>query len=102
MREMLVSTTEQGPSKVPAFRFMSRIPGGLMLIPLSLGVLFNTFAPASLEIGGFTSALFHDGALTLIALLILATGAQITGSHAGKGAVGTTLVVLLAKTLIPI
>jgi len=99
---MSVSTTEPRPSRVPIFRFMSRIPGGLMLIPLALGVLFNTFAPAALEIGGFTSALFHDGALTLIALLIVATGAQITGSHAGKGAAGTTLVVLFAKTLIPI
>jgi 2-keto-3-deoxygluconate permease len=97
-----VSTTDEQSSRLPMFRFMSRIPGGLMLVPLALGVLFNTFAPAALEIGGFTSALFHEGALTLIAVLILATGAQITGRHAGKAAASTTLVVLIAKTLIPI
>jgi 2-keto-3-deoxygluconate permease len=102
MSQETLVTTDPRPSKVPVFRFMSRIPGGLMLIPLALGVLLNTFAPAALEIGGFTTALFKEGALTLIALLIVATGAQITGSHAGKGAVGTTLVVLFAKTLIPI
>jgi 2-keto-3-deoxygluconate permease len=91
-----------GPSKFPMFAFMSRIPGGLMLIPLALGIVFGNFAPDALGIGGFTTALFRDGTLTLIAVLIVATGAQITGSHSGKGAAGTTLVVLFAKTLVPI
>src|SRR4028119_2521093 len=124
------------PSRFPMFEAMRRVPGGLMLIPLTpgvlmhtfapaalgtggpppalsqrgpparapltLGVLMNTFAPGALGIGGFTTALFKDGALALIALLVLATGASITGTHNGKGAAGTTLVVLLAKTLIPI
>ena len=58
------------PSKFPMFEAMRRVPGGLMLIPLALGVLVNTFAPDALGIGGFTTALFKDGALTLIALLI--------------------------------
>jgi len=35
-------------------------------------------------------------------VLIVATGDQISGSHSGKAAASTTLVVLLAKTLIPI
>ena len=73
----------------------------MMLIPLVLGVLMNTFAPEALKIGGFTTALFKEGALTLIAVLILATGAQITGSHSGKAAASTTTVVLVCKTLIP-
>jgi 2-keto-3-deoxygluconate permease len=91
-----------GPSKFPMFAFMGRIPGGMMLIPLALGIAFGNLAPDALAIGGFTTALFRDGTLTLIAVLIVATGAQITGSHSGKGAAGTTLVVLLAKTLVPI
>lgn len=72
-----------------------------MLVPLALGVLVNTLAPQALEIGGFTTALFKDGALTLIAVLILATGAQITGSRSGKAAAATTLTVLVCKTLVP-
>ena len=89
-------------STFPMFSFMSRIPGGLMLIPLTLGILFGNFLPDALGIGGFTTALFRDGTLTLIAVLIVATGAQITGSRSGKAAASTTLVVLFAKTLVPI
>ena len=91
-----------GKSRFPMFGFMSRIPGGLMLIPLALGIAFGNLAPDALGIGGFTTALFRDGTLTLIAVLIVATGAQITGSRSGKAAASTTLVVLFAKTLVPI
>lgn len=90
-----------GRSRVPMFAFLQKVPAGMMLIPLMLGVLMNTFAPEALKIGGFTTALFKEGALTLIAVLILATGAQITGSHSGKAAASTTTVVLVCKTLIP-
>jgi 2-keto-3-deoxygluconate permease len=83
------------------FAFLQKVPAGMMLIPLMLGVLMNTFAPEALKMGGFTTALFKEGALTLIAVLILATGAQITGSHSGKAAASTTTVVLVCKTLIP-
>jgi 2-keto-3-deoxygluconate permease len=83
------------------FAVLQKVPAGMMLIPLILGVLMNTFAPEALKIGGFTTALFKEGALTLIAVLILATGAQITGSHSGKAAASTTTVVLVCKTLIP-
>jgi len=90
-----------GRSRFPMFAVLQKVPAGMMLIPLVLGVLMNTFAPEALRIGGFTTALFKEGALTLIAVLILATGAQITGSHSGKAAASTTTVVLVCKTLIP-
>lgn len=89
-------------SLFPMFAWMGKIPGGLMIIPLIAGVLANTFFPSALDIGSFTTALFREGTLTLIAVLIVATGAQITGSKSGKAAASTTLVVLLAKTLVPI
>lgn len=98
----MAQTFPGGASRFPMFRTMARIPGGMMLIPLALGIGFGNLAPDALAIGGFTTALFRDGTLTLIAVLIVATGAQITGSHSGKGTASTTLVVLLAKTLVPI
>ncbi|MET1008169.1 MAG: 2-keto-3-deoxygluconate permease [Propionibacteriaceae bacterium] len=98
---MVEMQLRQGPSRFPMFKMMQKVPAGLMLIPLALGVLVNTFFPDALEIGGFTTALFKEGALPLIALLIFATGAQITGSHSGKAAAATTGVVLVCKTLIP-
>jgi 2-keto-3-deoxygluconate permease len=45
---------------------IERIPGGMMVIPLILGAIFNTFLPGILNIGGFTTPLFKDGATALI------------------------------------
>ncbi len=88
----------QTPSRVPLFKTMQKVPAGLMLIPLALGVLINSFAPDALKIGGFTQALFKDGALALIALLIFATGAQITRSQSGQADDSTTTLELLCNT----
>jgi 2-keto-3-deoxygluconate permease len=79
---------------------MQRIPGGLMLIPLVLGTLVATLAPGALEIGSFTTGLFKDSATPFIALLIFATGMQVTARTSGPvlAHAGT---VLLMKSLIP-
>lgn len=69
---------------------LERIPGGMMVVPLILAALINTFFPELLRIGNFTEALFVDGANALIALFLLCTGAQINfrnvGVSLGKGA----------------
>lgn len=93
-----MSTTVR--SRVPMFSAMNRIPGGLMLVPLVLGSLVGTFAMPALEIGSFTSALFKDSALPLIALLIFMTGTQVTGKTGGP-VLAHAGVVLLMKSLIP-
>lgn len=86
--------------QIPILTTLERIPGGLMLVPLVLGSIIGTFFPGFLDIGNFTTALLRDGALPLIALLILATGAQVTFTESGAvlGHAGT---VLLGKTIIP-
>ncbi|MFC6764996.1 2-keto-3-deoxygluconate permease [Natrinema soli] len=58
------------------------IPGGMMVIPLVLGAVINTFFPQALEVGGFTTALFKDGALPLIAAFLVCMGAGITVNEA--------------------
>lgn len=40
---------------------MRKFPGGMMVIPLVIGCLVNTFIPQVLQIGGFTTALFKGG-----------------------------------------
>ena len=69
--------------KVPILDSINKVPGGLMLIPLLLGVLTNTFFPGFLAIGSFTTALLKNGALPLIAVLFFCSGAQIEFKAAG-------------------
>ena len=99
--------------KVPVFDTINKIPGGLMVVPLVLGVLTNTFAPEALNIGSFTTHLFKNGTMPLIAVLFLCSGAQIRLNAAGmavyKGSVltlskvlgGTLLGVFVAKAIGP-
>lgn len=74
---------------------MKKFPGGMMVIPLLLGCLINTFIPQVLQIGGFTTGLFKAGTSTLVGLFILCSGATIDFKQAGlplyKGAVLTIL-----------
>ncbi|MDR2523724.1 MAG: 2-keto-3-deoxygluconate permease [Synergistaceae bacterium] len=87
---------------VPILKTIHKVPGGLMVVFLVLGCLVNTFAPQSLMIGSFTTALFKNGALPLIAVMLFCSGAQITVKTAGialwKGMVLNTSKVLLGIT----
>jgi 2-keto-3-deoxygluconate permease len=97
--------------KVPILKTIYKIPGGLMVVPLILGCLLNTFAPKSLEIGSFTTFLFKQGAMPLIAVLLFCSGAQVTVRTAGlalyKGIVlniakilfGVSLALIIGKTM---
>ncbi|MEW6047205.1 MAG: 2-keto-3-deoxygluconate permease [Bacillota bacterium] len=86
--------------RVPIVATLQRVPGGMMLIPLLIGSIVRTFWPGFLDMGSFTTALFKNGALPLIALLILATGAQINVRQSGV-VLARTGVLLLAKTIVP-
>jgi 2-keto-3-deoxygluconate permease len=74
-----------------------------MVVFLVLGCLVNTFAPKSLMIGSFTTFLFKQGAMPLIAVLLFCSGAQITVKTAGvalwKGIVLNTSKVLLGVSV---
>ena len=97
-----MSTTTATPQRdrLPLYQWMDRIPGGLMLIPLIIGSIIGTFAPGFLEMGSFTTALFKQSALPLIALLIFATGTQVSLKSSGP-VLATTGVVLLTKSIVP-
>lgn len=63
---------------------IKKIPGGMMVVPLLLGATVNTLFPQFFELGGFTSALFKDGASAILAAFLFANGAQISVRQAGK------------------
>lgn len=56
---------------------IEKIPGGMMVVPLVLGAIFNTLAPDALQVGGFTTALFKEGAPALIGAFLFCMGAGI-------------------------
>ena len=56
---------------------MERIPGGMMLIPLLLGAILNTFAPSTGEyFGSFTKGMI-GGTVPILAVWFFCIGASI-------------------------
>jgi 2-keto-3-deoxygluconate permease len=60
------------------YRTVLRIPGGLMVLPLFLGMAINTFAPNLLKIGGFTQALTGVGYPTVLGMYLFTVGTKMT------------------------
>ena len=66
------------------FAWMQKVPGGIILVPLVIGVLVNTFFPGVWEIGGFTKGMFKTGTGCLLGLFLLLNGANIDVRHIGQ------------------
>ncbi len=71
--------------EVPILDTLKKIPGGIMFIPLLVGATINTFFPALVDpkvtttiAGSLWVKWFKEGALCLIAMLLVCTGAQIS------------------------
>jgi 2-keto-3-deoxygluconate permease len=84
--------------RLPIKRSIEAIPGGMVIVPLTLGALISTFAPGTGQFfGSFTGALF-TGALPILAVFYVCMGATIPFESlpqvAGKGGV-----LLAAKVL---
>ncbi|WP_163933313.1 2-keto-3-deoxygluconate transporter [Paraferrimonas sp. SM1919] len=63
--------------------FLERVPGGMMLIPLFIGAVINTFAPdAAGYFGGFTNGIMK-GIVPILAVWFFCIGASINLSSTG-------------------
>ncbi len=60
------------------YRTVTRVPGGLMVVPLFLGMVVNTFFPGLLRIGGFTEALTGAGYPTVLGMYLFTVGTRMT------------------------
>ena len=64
-------------------RFLKKIPAGMMVVPMLLGAIINTFLPEVTNIGSFTTAVFTSaGANTAIGIQLFCLG--IIGGYIGK------------------
>jgi 2-keto-3-deoxygluconate permease len=66
------------------YRVVNRVPGGMMVVPLFLGMVINTFAPNLLKIGGFTQALTGVGYPTVLGMYLFTVGTKMTVRAAPK------------------
>jgi len=60
------------------YRFINKVPGGMMVVPLFIGMLVKTFAPNALKIGGFTEALTNVGYPTILGMYLFTVGTKMT------------------------
>ena len=60
------------------YRSINRVPGGMMVVPLFLGMVLNTFAPNLMQIGGFTQALTGVGYPTILGMYLFTVGTKMT------------------------
>ena len=51
-------------------KFMRKIPGGMLLIPMLISALFATFLPDIFKIGGMTEAFFTTKGINYIVALV--------------------------------
>ena len=77
-----------------------RIPGDIMLYPLLVGLLLNSFCPQVLAVGSFTTAVVK-GSSTIVGLLLIFMGASIN-LRAVPEALKTGVVVLVPKLALSI
>src|SRR5215212_1656250 len=66
------------------FRTVTRVPGGLMVVPLFIGMIVNTFFPHLLKIGGFTEALSGTGYATVLGMYLFTVGTKMSFRAAPK------------------
>ena len=57
---------------------INRVPGGMMVVPLFIGMVLNTFFPILLKIGGFTQALTGVGYPTMLGMYLFTVGTKMT------------------------
>jgi 2-keto-3-deoxygluconate permease len=63
---------------------INRVPGGMMVVPLFIGMVLNTFFPRLLQIGGFTQALTGVGYPTVLGMYLFTVGTKMTVRAAPK------------------
>src|SRR6202789_1703514 len=60
------------------YKFINKFPGGLMVVPMFIGMIINTFFATLLKIGGYTEALSGAGYPTVLGMYLFTVGTKMT------------------------
>lgn len=80
---------------IPMKNFLDKFPGGIVIMPLLIGCIINTFYPNALQIGSFTTGI-ATGTPALVGTLFLCLGSQLD-LRCAKQAVKTGVVLVIVK-----
>ncbi|MDD3141804.1 MAG: 2-keto-3-deoxygluconate permease [Lachnospiraceae bacterium] len=81
-------------------KVLKKVPAGLMIIPMFIGIIIHTFCPGVLEIGSFTTATFSNtAAATFMGMQLLCLGSQMQLKGL-RAAVKRGGVLLMSKVLL--
>ena len=73
-------TRENGSAawgQIPVLLWIKKIPGGLLLVPMMIVAVINTFCPELVRIGGATEALFtNTNTMYAVGLMLFFSGTQ--------------------------
>ncbi len=59
-------------------RFLKKIPAGMMIVPMFISSILNTFFPEMFQIGSFTTAIFTSaGSSAILGVQLVCMGAQL-------------------------
>ena len=90
-------------------RFLKKIPAGMMVVPMLLGAIINTFLPEVTNIGSFTTAVFTSaGANTAIGIQLFCLGTTLRVRDMGgvvklisKFVIGAAIGIVVGKVFGP-
>lgn len=65
-------------------KFLAKIPGGNIIIPMLIAMIINTVFPDLLTVGGPTTGLLKEGNQAMMGLFLVCCGSQIDFKSAGE------------------
>lgn len=81
-------------------KFMKKVPAGMMIVPMFLSAIMNTFFKDALMIGSFTTAVFTSaGAAAILGVQLVCLGTQLHFKSMGK-VIKRGGILLIAKFII--
>ena len=82
---MFVYTDKRKEKTKMIMNFMKKVPAGMMIVPMFLSAIVNTFFSEALQIGSFTTAVFTSaGSAAILGVQLVCLGTQLHFKSMGR------------------